>query len=269
MHLCAAVRCFAFCLLLPSGQQAYASPVQAGASGREQMVLVPAGSYTPLIRLKQDPDRVPVSAFWMDAHPVTNEDFLNFVRANPNWRRSAVGRIFADEGYLSHWAGELELGPAAPADAPVVHVSWFAARAYAAWHGCRLPTMAEWERAASVGYTTDNAATEPAVQQRLSAWFSRPSDAVLASVGRGEGNRLGLHDLHGLVWEWVSDFNSAMTGPESRGDPSSPGSFFCGAGSVNATDKRDFAAFLRAAFRSSLRASYTVANLGFRCVRSP
>lgn len=67
--------------------------------------------------------------------------------------------------------------------------------------------------------------------------------------------------MHGLVWEWVLDFNDAVLAFESAGD----GNRFCGAGGARARDATDFAAFERAAFRSSLRASFAVKNLGFRC----
>ena len=240
-----------------------ASPEDAG------WARVPAGEYAPLLRAPADPERVAVPEFWMQRLPVTNAQFLDFVRANPAWRRGAVSAIFADEHYLTHWSGPLEPGPAAPLDAPVVRVSWFAARAYAAWIGARLPLIAEWERAASSGFTTDDAATEPAVRQLIADWFARPSPEVLPAVGQTRENRLGLRDLHGLVWEWVDDFNTALVTGESRADPSLERDLFCGAGSVGARDKTNYPAFMRAGFRSSLRAAYTVPNLGFRCVRSP
>jgi formylglycine-generating enzyme len=232
-------------------------------------VSVPAGDYTPLLRAPGEPERVGVPAFRMQRQPVTNADFLAFVRAHPAWRRGAVSPLFADENYLAHWAGPLDLGPLAPLDAPVVHVSWFAARAYAAWIDARLPLVAEWERAANSGFTTDDAATEPAVRTLIARWFSRPFPDVLPAVAQGRANRLGLHDLHGLVWEWVEDFSTALVTGESRADPSLERDLFCGAGSVGARDKTDYPAFMRAGFRSSLRAAYTVSSLGFRCVRSP
>ena len=91
----------------------------------------------------------------------------------------------------------------------------------------------------------------------------------MPAAGSGEPNRLGLRDLHGLVWEWVEDFNAALVTPESRSDPALEKNLFCGAGSLSADDKTAYFTFLRTAFRSSLRASYTLPNLGFRCAKSP
>jgi formylglycine-generating enzyme required for sulfatase activity len=231
--------------------------------------LVPAGEYAPLIRSANEPERLAVPKFWMQRAPVTNAEYLVFVRANPAWQRSRAAPLFADQNYLADWAGDLEPGPRAPDNSPVVRVSWFAARAYAAWIGARLPTTAEWERAANFGFTTDNAATEPAVSALIAEWFAAPTPDPLPEVARGQPNRLGLHDLHGLVWEWIDDFNAALVTGESRADPALERDLFCGAGAVGARDKTNYPAFMRAGFRSSLRAAYTVQSLGFRCVRSP
>jgi formylglycine-generating enzyme len=232
------------------------------------MVLIPAGLYRPLLRDKNDPPAVPVAAFLLDERPVTNAEFLTFVRDQPKWRRSRVSRLFADEVYLSTWAGDLAPGPAAPADAPVVNVSWFAARAYAAWRGARLPTVAEWERAAAAGYATDDGMKqEPEFRTAVFAWLARPTPDPLPAVGHGRPNRYGVRDLLGLVWEWTDDFNTAMVTGESRADTGLERNLFCGAGAVSATDKENYPAFIRTGFRSSLRANYAVPNLGFRCAR--
>lgn len=242
----------------------------SGAWGeRLGMVEVPAGEFAPLLRSRDEPETVPVPSFWMDVHPVTNAQYLAFVQTHPLWARSQVRRLFADEQYLAHWTGDFELGPGAPPDAPVVLVSWFAARAYSESRDARLPTIAEWERAAAVGIDTDDARTDPAVAAVLARWFSRPNAGPLPDVERGAANRLGLHDLFGLVWEWVEDFNTALVTGESRADTGLERNLFCGAGSVGARDNTDYPAFMRAGFRSSLRAAYAVPNLGFRCVVSP
>jgi sulfatase modifying factor 1 len=250
-----------------------APDLRAGTPGSggptcQQMVLIPAGSYEPILRGQDEPERVAVPAFRLDVRPVTNAEFLAFVRAHPRWRRSQVGPLFADAGYLGDWAGDLELGPRAPAEAPVVRVSWFAARAFAAAQGKRLPTTAEWERAAAAGFTREDGRNEPGHRAAALGWFAQPSPAVLPAAGRGRPNFFGVRDLLTLVWEWVDDFNTALVTGESRADTGLERTQFCGAGAAGARDLENYPAFMRAGMRSSLRASYVVPNLGFRCAQS-
>jgi formylglycine-generating enzyme required for sulfatase activity len=232
------------------------------------MVLIPTGPYAPLFVEKDKPAAIAVPAFYLDIQPVTNAEFLAFVQASPQWRRSRVSPLFADSGYLGDWAGDLDPGPHAPAAAPVVRVSWFAARAYARWRGRRLPTTAEWERAASAGFVTPDGATEPAYREFVLTWFGTPAPASLPAAGSGRPNFYGVRDLAGLVWEWVSDFNSALVTGGSPADSGLNRGLFCSAGAVGARDPSDYPAFMRAGYRSSLRASYVVPNLGFRCAQS-
>ena len=260
--------------LLPLLLALAAAPAPAEVAVRPEavsaaaLVVVPAGTYAPLLRQRDEPAEVAVAPFLLEARPVTNAEFLAFVTAHPRWRRSRVGPLFADRSYLTHWAGELELGPDAPADSPVVRVSWFAARAFAAARGRRLPTTAEWERAAAAGFAGPDGAKEPGFQTTLLAWLTRPNPAVLPAAGSGRPNHFGLRDLHGLVWEWVDDFSTAMTTGESRADTGLERNLFCGAGAAGARDLTDYPAFMRTGLRSSLRGSYTVPNLGFRCAQS-
>jgi formylglycine-generating enzyme required for sulfatase activity len=231
------------------------------------MVVIPAGAYVPLFRTVKDAAEVDVASFLLDERPVTNAEFLAFVTANPKWRRSQVSRLFADSSYLENWAGDLEPGPKAPVDSPVVRVSWFAARAYARWVGKRLPATAEWELAAAAGYDRPDGKNDEQLNRDLYAWLARPVPSVQPAAGRGRRNFQGVRDLHGLVWEWVDDFNTAMVTGESRGDAGLERDLFCGAGSVGAKDTGDYAAFMRLALRSSLRANNTTTALGFRCAR--
>ncbi len=242
-----------------------AGTVLAGSPFPAGMVRIPAGVYVPLFRTTKDPAQVDVAAFLLDERPVTNAEFLAFVTANPKWRRSEVSRLFADSSYLENWAGDLEPGAGAPPDSPVVRVSWFAARAYARWVGKRLPGTAEWELAAGAGYSRPDGKNDEQLNRDLYAWLARPVPAVQAAAGRGRPNFFGARDLHGLVWEWVDDFNTAMVTGESRADSGLERDLFCGAGSVGAKDTSDYAAFMRMALRSSLRANNTTTALGFRC----
>ena len=87
------------------------------------MVRIPDGVYRPFYLAPNDPKEVPVKAFCLDILPVTNGDFLKFVRAHPRWRRSQVKRTFADDSYLKNWTDDLDPGTNAPANAPVTFVS--------------------------------------------------------------------------------------------------------------------------------------------------
>lgn len=235
---------------------------------------VPAGSYLPLYASPKSAGqpnapqlRVAVSAFDMDQHAVTNGEYLRFVTANPQWRKSKVKRLFADESYLRHWKGDLDPGPDAPTDSPVVYVSWFAARAYLASAGKQLPTVHQWEYAAAASESSRDASREPRFLERLRLWYGRPTPSPMPAVGSSFRNIYGLTDLHGLIWEWTVDFNSALVTGESRADSTLDRQRFCGAGAWAASDFEDYAAFMRYAFRSSLEARYTVGNLGFRGVK--
>jgi sulfatase modifying factor 1 len=245
--------------------------VTAGAWNPPRGVRVPDGmralrgaTYVPFYRLASLPT-VTVRDFFLDAEPVTNAQYLAFVRAHPTWARGAVRRLFADAQYLAHWASPDALGPDALPDQPVTRVSWFAARAYCRSVGKRLPTEAEWEYAARASATAADAPRDPATVARILAWYGRGGSAPLGRVGQSPPNFWGVSDLHGLMWEWVEDFNSALVVTDSRDNAGPGASRFCGAASLGARDTGDYAAFMRYAFRQSLRGGYTVHNLGFRC----
>jgi formylglycine-generating enzyme required for sulfatase activity len=212
------------------------------------------GTYRPVFPASSAEQTVEVAAFWLDREPVTNADFRAFVAAHPEWSREHVKPIFVDPSYLQDLS-------TAPAHAPVVHVSWFAARAYCAAHGGRLPREAEWELAAAADEHTRDASRDPAFQARVLAWYGHPTPSVLPDVG-GAPNAWGVRDLHGLVWEWIDDFTSALVTTDSR-DPTR--SAVCGAEAAAAKDPTAYATFMRIAFRGALSARDTTGNLGFRC----
>ena len=189
----------------------------------------------------------------MDRHAVTKKDYLQYVRNHPEWRKSRVKSLYADSHYLEDWKDDVRFGEeSGEGEIPVTHVSWFAARGYCQARGKDLPTTDQWEYAA---YDRGRGAA-----QALD-WFAQPNTQRLASVRSAAPNGFGVSGLYGEIWEWTLDFSSAIPANDD-GDTS-----FCGNGSQGAADSSDYASFLRYAFRSSLRASYAVENLGFRCAQ--
>jgi formylglycine-generating enzyme required for sulfatase activity len=193
---------------------------------RVALLPVPAGSYSPFYKDDAGSQPIAVRAFAIDARPVSQLDFHEFLADHPDWRRSQLTALFAEQGYLGDWRSDLEF--AADADAPLTRVSWFAAKAYCAAHGERLPSVSEWERAAASGLLGD---TKSALEQAR-------------------------------LWEWTYDFNSVLV----SGGSDDATSLFCGAG-ARSTRPEQYAEFLRYAFRSSLKANYALKNLGFRCAK--
>src|SRR6478672_1344753 len=109
----------------------------AAAVVASELAAIPAGIYRPLFRGENDAKEIPVAAFSLAPAPVTNGEFLEFVIANPQWQRSRIKRLFADENYLKHWASDTDPGSPSNSSQPVIWVSWFAAKSYAAWKGGR------------------------------------------------------------------------------------------------------------------------------------
>jgi formylglycine-generating enzyme required for sulfatase activity len=228
---------------------------------------IPAGRFESVIAPQPGVTAADVRAFDLAITPVTNAQFAAFVRAQPAWRRGRVAPLFADTRYLAHWP-DAETPTPAQAQQPVTQVSWFAARAYCAAQGGRLPTWHEWEYAAAADATRRDARADPAWRQRLLDWYAQPADELLPAVGQSPANVYGVRDLHGLVWEWVDDAGSLMVSADNRDQGDDPDLLkFCGSGAVTMEQKDQYAVLMRVAMLSSLKASYTTATLGFRCAR--
>lgn len=176
------------------------------------MVLIPAGEFQMgSIDNHASKDEMPVhtvyvDAFYMDQYPVTNAQFKVFLNANPDWCKSPlfkmhISKNFHNGFYLQHW--DKNEYPADKADHPVVHISWYAAMAYAEWAGKRLPTEAEWERAARGGMRNTIYPWGNAIEPQNANYDENMNRTT--SVGDYTPNGYGLYDMVGNVFEWCLD----------------------------------------------------------------
>ncbi|MFC9893673.1 ergothioneine biosynthesis protein EgtB [Nocardia sp. NPDC127579] len=207
-----------------------APPAPTGSAeliGRE--IIIPAGEFTmgtstePWALDNERPaHRRQLPGFAIDAVPVTNEQYLAFI-ADGGYERP---ELWSERG----WAHRQEAGLVAPQfwerdadrwcrrvfgvrtplrpNQPVLHVCWFEAEAYATWAGKRLPTEAEWEKAARFDPATGASRRYP--------WGDTDPDSSTANLGQRHlepadvgaypagASAAGVHQLIGDVWEWTA-----------------------------------------------------------------
>lgn len=239
----------------------------AAQAGSVTYAKLPGGAYSSALKYEDSGSGVRVAPFALMSRPVTNAEFLAFVRQHPQWRRDSVAGVFAESRYLSQWAGPTQPGPGALPHQPVVWVSWFAASAYCKAQGAHLPTWAQWEYAAAADERRTDARRDPAWRERILAWYAQSSKHALPMVGQQRPNAYGVHDLHGLVWEWTEDFSALLVSADNREQGAPDRLKFCGAVALSVNDRDNYAVLMRVAMLSSLDAADATANLGFRCAR--
>lgn len=241
--------------------------IAAAANGGDYQH-VPAGTFQSMLQYEDGAGRRQVVAFELMREPVTNAEFLTFVRAHRDWRRDRALPLYVErDQYLSHWQAVLSLGTGALPRQPVTRVSWFAARAYCEAQSARLPTWDEWEYVAAADETLRDARSDPAWGARILDWYARNSAGPLPNIGRNAVNAYGIGDLHGLVWEWTDDYSSMLVVGDNRNQQDSDRYKFCGAGALSVADRENYPVMMRVALLSSLRGSDSTSNLGFRCAR--
>ncbi len=147
-----------------------------------------------------------VDAFYMDKYPVTNAQYKTFVDANPRWRKPKgvtkfLSAAYHDSYYLHHWNGNDY--PEDKAEHPVVHISWYAAMAYAEWLGKRLPIEAEWEKAARGGLVDQKYPWGDLIDTNKANYGKNVGSTT--PIGNYPPNGYDLYDMVGNVWEWCLD----------------------------------------------------------------
>jgi serine/threonine protein kinase len=232
-------------------------PVLASETG-PPMLLVPAGPFLMGPRRRS----VHLDAFYMDETPVTNREFMRFVEV--------TGYRPHDEGaarFLHHLPGRKI--PKGKDSHPVVFVSWNDACAYAAWVGKRLPTEAEWEKAArgTDGRKYPWGRSEPS--EKSANYGKTHGDTVAVGTLPAGASPYGIQDLAGNVWEWCGEFDDPAF--YSDGPLNNPNNLRGGEkvrlvmrGGSHMYGSRA----LRTYSRTSFEAHYRFADGGFRCARS-
>jgi len=230
-------------------------------------VRVPGGAFMSALQYEDNKGETRVAPFELMRTPVTNGQFLRFVKAHPRWRRDRVPSVFTESRYLSHWEGPIKLGPRARPQQPVTWISWFAAEAYCQSQNARLPAWSEWEYGAAADETRRDARSDPAWRERILDWYSRPSTSALPIVGLQPANFYGVRDLHGLVWEWTEDYSAMLVSADNRNQGDADKARFCGSGALSMADRDNYAVLMRVAMLSALGGADATANLGFRCAK--
>jgi len=183
--------------IIPPAPQVLTLPRRRTGKDGKEMILIPAGEF--VMGEGSNAHRVYLDAFYIVRYPVTNAEYNQFMDAT---KHNAPG----------HWAnGQI---PQDKENYPVVSMTWEDAAAYAQWAGGRLPTEAEWEKAAS----WDDAKQEKRVYPWGNDFDATRCNASESKIGgttpvdkySGKGGSFyGINDMAGNVWEWCEDWYDA------------------------------------------------------------
>ncbi|RME82927.1 MAG: formylglycine-generating enzyme family protein, partial [Planctomycetota bacterium] len=150
---------------------------------------------------KRDQQKVTLPMFLIETTEVTYKQYQRFLKENPKWQKGGEEALKkADSNYLKDWKG-LDY-PKGKDDHPVVWVSWYAAKAYAKWADKRLPTVLEWERAASgKDWKTYPWGDDEPTPQRANFGMHYGKTLKVRTLEEGV-SETGCYHMAGNVWEW-------------------------------------------------------------------
>jgi formylglycine-generating enzyme required for sulfatase activity len=260
------------------------------------MLFVPAGEFIMGSEELGDDERpahrVYLDGFWIDRYEVTNEHFARFVAATDHqtqaekrgwgwvWKGSAWEKVEGADWRHPHGPDSSIAGKM---DFPVVLVSWNDADAYCRWAGKRLPSEAQWEKAArgpaaaDVPFALEQTPAAGSGRLQRYAWGNEFDSARTNTreAGRGDATAVGsfspqgdspygASDMTGNVWEWVADWYDSDT--YSQAPSANPQGPATGTHRVLRGGAWPFGeVYARTSFRYNVRPDYTYDFAGFRC----
>jgi formylglycine-generating enzyme required for sulfatase activity len=231
------------------------APTVGFGAERLGMVLVPAGEFWMGRDDGNDDEkprhRVDLDAYYIDRYEITNELYQRFTKAT---RRPAPQ--FRSQPNLNG------------ASEPVVGVSWHDAEAYCRWAGKRLPTEAEWEKAARGVDGRSYPWGEQWDPGRANSKESQQNGASPVGSYPGGVSPYGAHDMAGNVWEWVSDWYAKDSYTRER--PRNPRGPETGSWKVLRGGSWGYLPYLlRTTSRLSIMPELRNTVIGFRCATDP
>jgi len=254
--------------------------VENQAGDRHEMLLIPEGEFT-MGTYYGDMNEAPVHAvfvdsFYIDKYEVTNQKFLSFLTAvggHQDERGNDLVDIRDIQSPFRYVNYRFELkSTRRRLDLefhPVTEVTWHGARGYCRWAGFRLPTEAEWEKAARGSdarlYPWGKVFSSKKANSRQGARIH----IATARVGHYPGgvSPFGVHDMSGNVQEWVADrYAKRYYDLEEGVNPKGPSSGL--ARVLRGGSWRDNIKFLTTTARTAAGASASTDNIGFRCAKS-
>ena len=246
----------------PEGKKLAAERVKLPA--HDEMVRIPAGEFLMGSDRKVDKNsylaefpqrKVYLDAYDIDKYEVTTVQFLKYVLAH-------------DLGPLIDWQYDGGNFQETMVSHPVMHVSWFDAEAYCKWAGKRLPTEAEWEKAARGGLvqTLFPWGDEDATPAHCHFGQVTSELPATAAVGSYPPNAYGLYDMCGNVWNWCEDYFGTYILTDSYNPKGAENGI---------TRVRRGASFniiqtfrLRTSNRGAYKPEDYAINIGFRCAKN-
>ncbi len=257
-----------------ASQEVEAGKMAENPAGIE-WIKIPAGEFTMGSNdysNEKPPRKVYLDEYLMAKTPVTNAQFKKFIDAGgyknkEYWSDTGWNWLTGENStQLGDWDNEKWNTPSQP----VVGVSWYEAKAFSKWANCRLPSEAEWEKAArgpSTGSGTGH----------KYPWGNEKPNKNLANFNNNIGKTTlvgkyspagdspyGCVDMAGNVWEWCVDWFDVYPG----GDINASGDFGEKYKVLRGGSWSNYENDLRSAARSRLDPTYAYYNFGFRCSRS-